>query len=86
MQDFHFTMQVSKASPDLMLACATGKHLREATLTARKAGGDRAADFLKIKLTDILVSSYQTDGNTQDKDVPLPVDRVALNFAKIEFL
>jgi type VI secretion system secreted protein Hcp len=85
MQDFHFTMQVSKASPDLMLACATGKHFKEATLTARKAG-ERQQEFLKITLSDVLVSSYQTDGNTKDKDVPLPVDQIALNFAKIEFL
>jgi type VI secretion system secreted protein Hcp len=85
MQDFHFTMQVSKASPELMLACATGKHFREATLTARKAGGERAAEFLKIKLTDVLVSSYETDGNTKDKEAPLPVDQIALNFVKIDF-
>lgn len=85
MQDFHFTMQVSKASPNLMLACATGKHFREATLTARKAGGQQQ-DFLKIKLSDVLVSSYQTEGNTNDKDVPLPVDQISLKFTKIDFL
>jgi type VI secretion system secreted protein Hcp len=85
MQDFHFTMQVSKASPNLMLACATGRHISQATLTARKAGG-RQQDFLKIKLSDVLVSSYQTDGNTNDKDVPLPVDQISLNFTKIDFL
>ena len=28
-QDFHFTMAMSKASPNLMLACATGKHYPE---------------------------------------------------------
>jgi type VI secretion system secreted protein Hcp len=85
MQDFHFTMQISEASSELMKACATGKHFKEATLTARKAGA-RQQEFLKIKLTDVLVSSYQTDGNTKDKDVPLPVDQITLNFAKIEFL
>jgi type VI secretion system secreted protein Hcp len=85
MQDFHFTMQVSKASPELMKACATGKHFKEATLTARKAG-QRQQEFLKIKLTDVLVSSYQTDGNTKDKEFPLPTDQISLNFVKIDFL
>jgi type VI secretion system secreted protein Hcp len=85
MQDFHFTMQVSKASPNLMLACATGRHFQEATLTARKAG-QRQQEFLKIKLSDVLVSSYQTDGNTNDKEAPLPTDQISLNFVKIDFL
>ena len=58
-QDFHFTMPISKASPNLMLACATGKHYPSAMLTCRKAGGSQV-EFLKIKLADILVSSYRT--------------------------
>jgi type VI protein secretion system component Hcp len=33
MQDFHFTQKINKASPNLMQACATGKHLPEATIT-----------------------------------------------------
>src|SRR6266542_976170 len=41
MQDFHFVMKVNKASPKLMLACATGQHIKEATLTCRKAGKDQ---------------------------------------------
>ena len=38
MHDFHFTTRVNKASPLLFLSCATGKHLKQAILTARKAG------------------------------------------------
>lgn len=82
-QDFHFTMPISKASPVLMQACASGKHFKEATLTARKAGGDQHLEFLKIKLTDILISSYITDG-TSNADVP--TDQISLNFTKIDFL
>ena len=29
MQDFHFVMKVNKASPKLMLACATGQHIED---------------------------------------------------------
>src|SRR6478736_7780020 len=60
-QDLHFTMPISKAAPNLMLACATGKHIPEATLTCRKAGGSQV-EFLKIKLADILVSSFSNGG------------------------
>jgi type VI secretion system secreted protein Hcp len=84
-QDFHFTTGMSKASPSLMLACATGRHFPQATLTCRKAGGPSQVEFLKIKLTDFLVSSYQTGGDAGG-DAPVPTDQFSLNFAKIDFL
>ena len=80
MQDFHFTMAVNKASPKLMLACASGKHFPKAVLSARKAGGTQQ-DFLKYSLTEVLVSSYQAAG---DGSV-VPTEQVSLNFLKIEF-
>ena len=83
-QDFHFTAPVSKASPNLMLACAVGRHTPQATLTCRKAGGPGQVEFLKIKLFDVLVSSYQTGGDTQHDNVP--TDQFSLNFVKIDFL
>ena len=69
MQDFHFMMKVNKASPKLMLACASGEHIKKAVLTCRKAGKDQQ-EFLKITLTDVLVSSYQT-GGSQRRHVPI---------------
>ena len=82
-QDFHFAMATSKASPELMLACATGKHIRDATLTCRKAGGD-SLEFLKIKLTDVLVSRYDLAGAGESEDTTM--DSLMLNFVKIDFL
>ena len=82
MQDFHFVMKVNKASPKLMLACASGEHIPEAMLTCRKAGKDQQ-EFLKIKFTDLLVSSYQTGGSGHSDVVP--TDQISLNYAKIEF-
>lgn len=80
MQDFHFTMRVNKASPKLMLACATGEHIKEALLTCRKAGKEQQ-EYLKIKFSDLLVSSYQTGGSAGDV---IPMDQISLNFSKIE--
>ena len=41
-RDLYFTAHTSKASPQLMLACATGQHFKAAQLTARKAGKAKA--------------------------------------------
>jgi type VI secretion system secreted protein Hcp len=82
MQDFHFVMSNNKASPALMLACATGQHIKEATLTCRKAGGDQQEYFL-VKMSDLLISSYQTGGS--ESGAPTPTDHISLNFSKIEF-
>ena len=80
MQDFHFTMKVNKASPKLFLACATGQHIKEALLTCRKAGKEQQ-EYLKIKFSDLLVSSYQTGGSS---GAEVPVEQISFNFAKIE--
>ena len=62
MQDLVVTMVVSKASPKLMLACATGKHHKEAVLTVRKAGKDQQEYYI-VKLKDVVVTSYQVGGS-----------------------
>ena len=81
LQDFHFLTRVNKSSPKLFKACASGQHIKSALLTCRKAGGDQQ-EYLKIKFTDLLVSSYQSNGTTRGEVHPM--DQVTLNFAKIE--
>ena len=81
MNDISFSMTVNKASPKLLLACANGSHIKEALLTCRKAGKEQQ-EYLKIKFTDLLVSSFQTGGSSGDV---VPVDNITLNFAKIEY-
>jgi type VI secretion system secreted protein Hcp len=82
MQDFHFTKKLDKASSRLFIACATGEHIKSAILTARKAGGGQQ-EYLKITLEDAMVTNYQIGGSGAGETVPL--ETVALNFAKIEF-
>jgi type VI secretion system secreted protein Hcp len=79
-QDFHFVMRLNKASGKLMQACATGQHIKEATLTCRKAGGKQVGFFV-IKLSDLLVSSYQTDAGYSTIG---PAEQNSMNYAKIE--
>jgi type VI secretion system secreted protein Hcp len=77
-QEFHFTTRVSKASPKLFLACASGQHIKQAQLVGRKVGKSQQ-DFLTWTLSDVLVAAYQTGGTEQ----ALPLDSVSLNFSKV---
>ena len=79
-QDLHFTKKIDRSSPNLLLNCATGEHIKSAVLVCRKAGKDQQ-EYLKITLSDVLVSSYQTGGNQGSL---VPVDQLSFNFAKIE--
>jgi type VI secretion system secreted protein Hcp len=79
-QDFSFSTRVSKASPALFLACATGQHFKQAKLDARKAGKSQQ-EFLTWTFSDVLVSSYQTTGADGDDR---PLDSVSLNFARAQ--
>jgi type VI secretion system secreted protein Hcp len=78
MQPLQVTANMSKASPMLMLACASGQHVKSAVLTGRRSGKGQL-EFLTFSLSDVLVSEYQTGGS----EAGPPVDAVSLNFSKI---
>lgn len=61
-QDFHFTTKLGKASPQLIMACATGQHIKSAKLFVRKQGTEQL-DYYVITLSDCLVSSFQQGGS-----------------------
>jgi type VI secretion system secreted protein Hcp len=75
--DVRVTKFVDKSSAPLMLYCASGQHFPEGLITVRKAG-DKPLEYLKIKLTDILVSGIQQAGHGTE----LITENVTLNFAK----
>ena len=79
-QDVSLTKYVDKSSPSLMRACCNGEHLTEATLTIRKSGKD-ALDYLKIKMSPVLVTSVSTGGSGGEDRL---TENVTLNFAKVE--
>src|SRR3954467_12602718 len=76
--DLSFTHKVDKASPVLLQACATGVHLKEATITHRKAGKGQQ-EFLIIKMNDVIVTSVSS-GDSDDARV----ETVSLAFAKVD--
>src|SRR5580658_4307698 len=82
--EFEFSKRIDSASAKLMLACASGQHFPEVTLTCRRAGGTQA-EYMKIKMEQVLVSGYTIgpgDSNLNDR---LPVDTVRINYSKIGF-
>ncbi|GAB5377184.1 MAG: type VI secretion system tube protein Hcp [Acuticoccus sp.] len=80
-QDVSFTKYIDLSSPVIARFCASGKHVPKGTFVVRKAG-DKPLEYIKINLTDIMVSSYQTGGSEGDERI---VESFSLNFAKIEY-
>ena len=78
-RDLSFTHKIDKASPVLMQACATGVHLKEATITHRKAGKGQQ-EFLVIKMNDVIVTAIMDDDSSGGESA----ETVSLAFAKID--
>ncbi len=80
-QDISVTKWIDKASPILMTNVACGDHIPEGTLIVRKAGS-KPLEYIKITMTDILVTSVSTGGSGGEDRL---TENVTLNFAKIKF-
>ena len=76
--DLSIVHNIDTASPKLMQACATGTHLKEATITHRKAGKGQQ-EFLIFKMNDIIITSVTHSGSGGQ---PTP-EVVTLAFAKV---
>lgn len=79
-QDFHFTVNLSKASPVLMQKCCSGDHIKKATLYVRKQGGEQLEYYI-WKFTELLITSFQTGGSSGS---PLPTEQISFNFGMLE--
>ena len=60
---------------------AASQDLGSSDPSAADPGYFAKQEYLKIKFSDVLVSSYQTGGSQGDV---LPMDQVSMNFSKIE--
>ena len=77
--DLSFTHTIDKASPKLLQACATGAHLKEATITHRKAGKGQQ-EYLIIKMNDIIITGVSLGDNSGGAGS----ENVSLAFAKVD--
>lgn len=77
--DLEFEHLVDRASPNLMKYCLTGKHVDQAVLVVRKAGGN-PLEFLKITMSDVIVTQVHPSGSNGDDGIR---EHVRLSFAKV---
>ena len=73
-QDLELTKLLDSSTPQLIMNGVLGEAAKEATLTMRKAGKGQQ-EFLVIKMTDVLVTSYQTGGDAGGNEAQL-IDHV----------
>ncbi|SCU75144.1 Protein hcp1 [Cupriavidus necator] len=79
--DLSFEHFIDRASPNLMKYCLTGKHINEAVLVVRKAGGN-PLEYLKLTMTDVIVTKVSPKGSVDD-EVRMR-EKVALSFSKVK--
>jgi type VI secretion system secreted protein Hcp len=77
--DLHFEHAFDRASPNLLKYCLTGKHIAEAKLTVRKAGGN-PLEYLKITMTDVIVTKVEPIGNSSSEQI---YEGVSLAFSMV---
>ena len=79
-QDLSITHGIDRATPLLLKACATGVHIRDATISHRRAGAGQT-DHLVVKLSDVLVTGVTHTGGDDEPYAEV----VTLRFAKVDF-
>jgi len=78
-QDLSITKYIDSATTSLMMAACNGKHYPEALLIVRKAG-EKPLEYLKIKMTEVLITSISTGGSGGEDRL---TENVTFNFAKV---
>lgn len=80
-QDLTFTHYVDSSSHALLQRVFDGKHIAEATLVVRKAGGT-PLEYIKIVMEDVMVTNVSTGGSGGEDRL---TESVTLNFSIVNF-
>jgi type VI secretion system secreted protein Hcp len=78
-QDLLIVHHIDNATPALLQACAAGQHIKDATISHRKAG-EGQQDFLIITLNDVTITAVSETGA---EDQPY-AESVRLKFAEVD--
>jgi type VI secretion system secreted protein Hcp len=81
-QDVAFVHLVDRASPRLMLACASAQRFPEARLTVRRPDAATSDDFLRIILQDVRVTGVHT---SPTEAVGGLVEQVTIAFTRVDY-
>ena len=80
--NFTFTTYLSGATSALLKYCWSGKQIGKATLTCLRsdgAAGGKPVEYLKVVMTDVVISNYSVSGGPGD----IPVENVSLDYGVI---
>ncbi|MBN3815718.1 type VI secretion system tube protein Hcp [Paraburkholderia sp. Se-20369] len=80
-KDLTFEHAIDRASPNLMKYALSGKHIDQAVLVMRKAGGN-PLEYLKLTMSDVLVTRVKPGGSKSDAERSR--EKVSLSFAKVK--
>lgn len=81
-QDITLTKYVDLATNDLVKRCTNGEHIEGGELIVRKSGGTTPVEYFRIKMENIMITSYQTGGQKDGLD--RIQETLTLNFRKFE--
>jgi type VI secretion system secreted protein Hcp len=78
--DFSIIKQMDQTSPHLFEKCCQGERISDVLVTL--VNKEKGQEFYKIKLTDCIISSYQTSGGSSGGIVPM--ESVSFNFSNVD--
>ncbi|MDR8919020.1 Protein hcp1 [Burkholderia multivorans] len=80
-KDLTFEHNIDRASPNLMKYALTGKHIDQAVLVMRKAGGN-PLEHLKLTMSDVIVTRVKPSGSKAGEEKSR--ETVSLSFSKVK--
>lgn len=83
--DLQFEHYIDRASPNLVQYCLLGKHIDEARLVVRKAGGS-PLEYIKFTMHDLLVTQVSPSGLSSDEARPREIVRLSFSRLKQEYV
>ena len=81
-KDITLTKYVDLASNDLIKRCTNGEHIENGELIVRKSGGSAPVEYFRIKMKNIMITSYTTGGSKDGLD--RIQETLTLNFRRFE--
>jgi type VI secretion system secreted protein Hcp len=82
--DLSITKYLDSATDDILKMCWTGKQIATGVITCLRSDGavdNKYVVYMKIEMTDIIISNYSISGGGGD----LPVENVSLNYGTIKY-
>jgi len=80
LEDFQVVKAIDLSSPAIFDAVCGGDHIKSAELILRKAGKEQQ-EFYKVVMEDVIITRQTPATGPGDA---LPMEQIALNFAKVE--